>query len=366
MPFMELGKDHQRRLLAHWVIEEQVPVSEAARRLGVTRQCAHLWVARARSEGIENLTERSRRPLQLRACIAFEDEERLLRLKLEFPQWGAKKLLALWNGQAPFCLRTADRILKRNGLVGSPSREPKADSRFERASPNELWQMDFKGVPKRLGFMPLSVLDDATRYCLSFLPMTDRTGSAVFSALWDLFGTYGLPGAILCDNGDCWGGVGRGPTWLESRLWLLGVATLHGRPRHPQTQGKVERFHRTAQLELGDLLFQEEEAEANRVFQAFVNRYNWIRPHEAISMSVPGAIYRPSSRVRPAKPPEHEIPEGCQKRKVDAAGEFCFKGAYYRGGRGLKGEYVAIAQDEFGPFVSFAGRKFAHLSELKV
>src|ERR1700694_2719882 len=100
--------------------------------------------------------------------------------------------------------------------------------------------------------MPLSVIDDHSRFCLGIIPVLKPRSEDVFSALWDLFGDFGLPDCILSDNGSCFNSARSlgGPTPFQARLWLLGIRTTHGRPYHPQTQGKVERFHRTMQQEL--------------------------------------------------------------------------------------------------------------------
>lgn len=131
--------------------------------------------------------------------------------------------------------------------------------RFERAECNQLWQLDFKAVHQsgqgRLGYWPLTVLDDCSRFCLRFEPLEYQRGGLVFEVLWALFGEVGLPEAILTDNGSCFSGTwGGGPNNLEVKLWRLGIRTIQGRPYHPQTQGKVERFHRTVNEELGALL----------------------------------------------------------------------------------------------------------------
>ena len=124
----------------------------------------------------------------------------------------------------------------------------------------------------------------------------------MWEALWDLFGTYGLPDSLLCDNGPAFrAGAGRLPSTLAVRLMRLGVALTNGRPYHPQTQGKVERFHGTLQRELGPALRQPTREEAARVYASFRNRYNWERPHEAISLRMPRRHLRAvaSQKTRP-------------------------------------------------------------------
>jgi transposase InsO family protein len=291
-------------------------------------------------------------------------ERALLSAKAQYPAWGAKKLVhILWGDAPPLCVRTADRILARNGLVGvRVPAEPPALERFERAEPNELWQMDFKGMSKpTLPYTPLSVLDDATRYGLGFDPVAEHTCQAVWERLWSLFERYGLPWAMLCDNEGCFASPkGLGPSKLETWLWRLGIKTLHGRPVHPQTQGKVERFHLTVKLELGQSLRQPTAEQAAAVYGAFLDRYNWERPHEAIDMKVPGELYTPSDRRRPETLPEAVILG--EARKVDASGKFWYKGKRYRAGKGLQGQWIDIREDA----VFYAQVQIGPMSELRV
>ena len=313
-PRKVLSRMDVRRRAAYLVLERGLSVSAASRECGLSRATVRLWLERAREEGVAGLSERSRRPLRTREPVDTELELMVLSAKAELPAWGAKKLVAhLWGADPPLCVRTADRILARHGLVRG--RSPMGPMRrFERGAPNELWQMDFKGVGRRLGYSPLSVLDDASRFCLGLLPVRARTPERVWDALWGLFGRYGLPEAVLTDHEGCFAAPMReGPSWLEARLWRVGVRALHGRPAHPQTQGKVERFHRTLKEELGQGLLQPTPDAAREVYARFVDSYNWERPHEAIAMRVPGELYSPSPRPRPHRLPEPELLGECRK-----------------------------------------------------
>lgn len=343
-------------------------VSGASREYGVSRQTVRLWRSRAQERSLGELCELSRRPKEIPNQSPLEIEERVLACKRLRPTWGAKKIAAvLWPEEAPVCVRTVDRILKRNGLV-KPRKEaaPPATIRFEREEPNELWQMDFKGMGLRPpAYSPLSVLDDATRFCLAFEPLPNHRAQTIFSALWNLFGEYGMPEAILSDNEPCFAEISRtGPSWLEARLWLLGVRSLHGRPLHPQTQGKVERFHGTVKLDLGTELRQESITAAQARYALFVHEYNYERPHEAIQMQVPAKIYRPSPRKRPSILPEHEIHDRKNARKVDANGKFAYRSQSYRAGHGLAGQYIVVQETEQGLTATFAGRNIGLLNNL--
>ncbi len=293
---------------------------------------------------------------------------RILELKARHPTWGARKLLPLlWpDGDAPVCERTVDRILKRAGLALAKSPPSEVVGRFERERVNELWQIDFKGLGENPPpYKVLSVVDDKTRFLVSLSRLAAPTGVLVFEALWTLFGEYGLPEGILSDNEHCFHSIqSKGPSFLEARLWRLGLKTPHGRPRHPQTQGKVERFHRTLQETVGTDL--RDTSRVERALREFREEYNWVRPHEAAAMKAPGVFYAPSLRKRPDILPESIPPEGAEVRRVSASGSFVRKGVRYRVGAGLKGELVALVEKEGELWVRYAGRDFTRLEETRV
>lgn len=355
MPFHEDSKMQQRKRMVHRVLHEQCSVSRAAREAGVSRVTAYAWLDRARRDGLEQLAEESRRPLRSPAAVDESIVLAVLECKRQFPDFGAKKIHhRLWtsHGPAPVALRTVDRILDRNGQTRP--RTPKQSAavlRFERATCNELWQTDFKGMGKpRHCYAPLTVIDDHSRYCLSFEPLARQTQEQVWEVLWKLFGEVGMPDVLLSDNGSCFTGTwGDGPSQLECKLWLLGIRTAHGRPYHPQTQGKVERFHRTiaeALLARGVPLRQPDIASAKNAYAPALHSYNWERPHEALDMSVPGAIYVPSTRQRPESLPPHELPEGAVKRKVCSEGKISYRSHEARVGKGLCGQTVEVREVE--------------------
>lgn len=376
----------QRKQLAYRVLQEKVSLTQAAREAGVSRPTAYRWVRQAQEVGLEALAEKSRAPHRRPHATARAVVQQVLDQKEKYPVWGAKKIAAsLWPGSvpgraaeaaavgedavaAPVALRTVDRILARAGLVQARPRPPLVAQpwqRFERAQCNELWQMDFKGMGRRgPGYWPLSILDDHSRYCLAFAPVGEQSGERVLEVLWRVFGEVGLPAMILTDNGSCFSGTwGDGLSWLESQLWLLGVETRQGRAYHPQTQGKVERFHQTMQLELSVAggLRQPTAELARPLYERVVHLYNWERPHEALQMRVPGEIYECSPRRRPAHLPEHELSETALKRKVHPNGDISFGGRVYRISKGLAGQWVELREMEAGLAVFFAGRQIGPL-----
>ena len=357
-----------RRRLVTCVRDEGMSLSQAAREFGVTRPTARKWLERAALVGVDGIREGSRAPKSVPGRTSAPVEAFLLAMKARFPEWGARKLcpLLLEEHGASLPERTADHILRRHGLtVPRPVKDEEA-VRFERESCGALLQMDFKGTPRSMKYSVLTVLDDHSRFCLAFEPVPDKSGASVKACLWEVFGRHGLPDSMLMDNGEPWGfHHKRCPTKFEAWLMLLGVKPTHGRAYHPQTQGKVERFHRTAKLELGARFLSPSMDEARPLYREFVDRYNWVRPHDSLGGKTPGTRYATFPRPRPDTMPGHFIPEGALTRKVDGNGIFGYKGSVFHMGQGLIGQTIVLAEDELGLRVFFAGFPLTYMSELE-
>jgi transposase InsO family protein len=358
--------DSRRQLVL--AVRSGVSLSEACRHGGVTRKTGRKWVRRAGEGDLSALEELSRAPKRVANRTVAALEQVVLDMKETHPKWGAKKLvIKLEEKGINIPLRSADRILARHGLT-IPRVKEAEPVRFERAECGALLQMDFKGLPMSTPYALLSVLDDSARFCLNFSPVPDKKGPSVRAVLWELFGEHGLPNEMLMDNGDCWGGHGecKGPTRFDVWLMLLGIRPIHGRPYHPQTQGKVERFHETAKREMGERLVQPTIELARIACAEWVRIYNWDRPHEGIGMRVPGSLYKPFARPRPEVMPIHQIEEGAISRSVMDKGNFCFKGKEYLAGDGLRGQRIVLKEAEFGMRLYFAGFPLKYLSELEL
>ena len=360
----------ERRKLVFRALTLKEPISSLAIEFGVSRTTAHMWVKRGREQGVTQFQELSRKPLKLRESVSEDVVKKVLALKADREHWGAKKIHhALWaDGDAPVCPRTIGRILRQNlGPTPKPVEHPSV-GRYERAKPNELWQMDFKGLGENPPpYLIFSFIDDHSRFALGLPIIAAPTKELVFDAVWEMLGAFGMPEEILSDNESCFHSThSLGPSYLEAKLWRLGIKTPHGRPAHPQTQGKVERFHRTMQQELGVSLRGPDPDKTSRLLEAFQNDYNWARPHESLNGRLPGSVYRVSEVPRPDQIPEATHPDGAELRRVGKNGLFKRKGISYRPGTGVGGDYVALLETERGLEVSYANRTFALLHQLKV
>lgn len=255
---MNATLEMQRRELQELAERKETSFAELCRRFGVSAKTGHKWRKRWREGGEEALKDRSRRPKTHPAKCEAQVEEKVVALRREHPAWGGRKLrrrLQDMGETAVPAASTCTQIVRRHGLPMREGSKHTAWERFGRAEANELWQMDFKGhFPTLDGRRchPLTLLDDHSRYNVALEACADEQGRTVREHLACAFRRHGLPAAILCDNGAPWGDDSAPYTALGVWLLRLGVNVLHGRPYHPQTQGKDERFHRALKTELID------------------------------------------------------------------------------------------------------------------
>ena len=236
-------------------------------------------------------------------------------------------------------------ILKRHGLINAAESVKHTYVRFERPSPNELWQMDFKGhfVMHHDRCHPFTLLDDHSRFNLGLQACANERGETVQDRLTHVFRRYGLPQAMLMDNGAPWGNDSAQP-FTPLTVWLmhLGISVHHSRPYHPQTLGKLERFHRSLKSELlAGTSFTDLE-HCQRAFDTWRDFYNLERPHHALQLDTPVSRYLPSSRSFPETLPPLDYGPDDQVRSVDVSGRISFQGRRLRVGRAFTHKQVAL------------------------
>jgi transposase InsO family protein len=326
-----------------------ISMAALCRRFGISRKTGYKWRVRYLARGEAGLHDPPRRAGRRANQTPSRVEQLVLALRRQHPTWGPRKLQRrlhdLGREELP-ALSSFARILRRHGCIAPEvSRQHQACQRFSRSAPNELWQMDFKGhfALQRGGRChPLTVLDDCSRYAVGLQACADEQTVTVQQRLARLFTLYGLPESILCDNGPPWGGSGPEYTLLAVWLLRLGVRVIHGRPFHPQTQGKDERFHRTLQTDLLARHDWVDLTQAQRRFDAYRRLYNHERPHEALELAVPASRYRPSARPMPSRTPLAEYAASDVVRPVKSKGEITFRNRFYYIGRAFVGLQVAL------------------------
>ena len=358
MPWRELTVTDQREEFVKLALASGANVRELCRRFGIARSCGHKWVARYLAEGREGLMDRSRRPHCSPGHTIEAVEAAVLRIREESNNaWGGRKIARVMRDEGAAEVpspSTITEILRRHGKLEQRAHEhPGPHQRFEREHPNQLWQMDFKGdFPLSHGRChPLTVIDDHSRYALCTQACGNEQDRPTRACLAAVFRRYGLPDAMLMDNGAPWGDSGGG-RFTAFSVWLmrLGIRVTHGRPYHPQTQGKDERLHRTMKAEIAfDRLANLNECQ--RAFDNWRHVYNHRRPHEAIGMATPSERYRPSDRSFPERLPTIEYAERDIVRKANQDGDISFKGRRLRLGKPFRGEPIAVrATAEDGVF----------------
>ena len=246
--------------------------------------------------------------------------------------WGARKLQVLLAREGiALGETTINRIIKRNGLIRREGAHRPALTRFEHEHPNDMWQMDFKGhirLNEQGRCYPLSILDDHSRFLIGLFALDSTRTKPVLSCLEQVFGQYGLPRVILTDRGS--------PFWSTTNLLGLtqvsvfilrqGVRLARSAVRHPQTQGKVERFHRTLKDEMIHQGTPRTMGASHTFFAAFRQRYNYVRPHEALDMDVPAQHYAPSERRYNPIPPPWPYPSEMSVVQLNTQGHLEYGG----------------------------------------
>ena len=323
---------------------------QLCRRFGISPKTGYKWRQRYRTGGAAALVDRSRRPQRSPHQCSAEIAAAVVALRQAQPAWGGRKLRRrlrdLQHAGVP-AASTCTAILRRAQLLHRAATPPAPWQRFARRQPNELWQLDFKGhFATQAGprCHPLTVLDDHSRFNLALVSCADQTGATVRSALTAAFGAYGLPEALLCDNGAPWGAAEPVCPHTAFTVWLLqlGVRVLHGRPYHPQTQGKEERFHRTLHTELLSRHTWRDLAHCTEHFVRYRHTYNCERPHDALGGDTPVRHYQPSPRALPPALPPLEYASACTVRTVRVNGAVTFAGQSWYVGRAFAGLPVGL------------------------
>ncbi len=327
MPWSETTVMKERVCLISDLESDLYTMAEVCERHGISRKTGYKWRERFVAEGVDGLKDRSRAPKNCPHRTEERVVEALVEARKKHPRWGPRKLLAIlsrrqpeWPWPAP---STAGDILRRHGLVQSRRRRRRHQhpgrAKVEVHSPNDLWSVDFKGefrTGDRRYCYPLTVADRCSRYllgCEGQLSTAQAGARALFESLFD---EYGLPKAILSDNGCPFSskalcGLSRLSVW-----WIrLGIQPVLIDRGHPEQNGGHERMHRTLKAETtrppaANLGAQQP------LFDGFRQEYNEVRPHEALGQRPPAEIYQPSPRPYPDRVPELEYPGHYEVRQV--------------------------------------------------
>jgi transposase InsO family protein len=303
------------RLVITAVVTEGRSQGEVARQYGVSQGWVSRLVARYRDESEAAFEPRSRRPKTSPSAISDEAAELITWLRKDLSGQGldAGPHTIAWHlqhyHQVTVSAATVSRYLSRAGLVvPEPRKRPKSSYlRFEAELPNQCWQSDFTHYPlaSGAGTEVLTWLDDHSRFALRVTAHHRVTGQIVVDEFRAAIAQYGPPASTLTDNGMVFttrfsGGKG-GRNGLETDLRRLGITQKNGRPNHPQTQGKVERFQQTMKKWLRAQPHQPATlAQLQALLGTFAVQYNQRRPHRSLPhRATPATIYRARPKATP-------------------------------------------------------------------
>lgn len=368
MPWKSQGPMSLKTDFLEQALKPSANISALCRLFSISRKTAYKWIRRYKKEGLPGIEESSRRPL----TSPMRTSEKMISLILEARQtwhWGSRKLREYLKNQGVQGLpseATFNRILLNcNQIETDESEKRKRFIRFEKELPNELWQMDFKGHFKLCDqgrCHPLTILDDHSRFSICIKACVSEDTKSVKEGLEAAFRTYGLPEAMTMDNGAPWRGSQRHLSTLTVWLMRLGIRVSHSTPRHPQTQGKLERFHRSFKEEVLKYHQFSDLQNAQIRFNEWRDIYNNLRPHEGIGLQRPRDRYQPSSKSYPEKLPDIEYPAASEIKKVGSGGTIYFKQKHYFIGFHLTQEIVGLTEIEDGIYdVYFCKTKIQRL-----
>jgi transposase InsO family protein len=296
----------EQRYHAVMEVVSGAPVSEVARRYGVSRQAVHGWLGRYESDGLAGLADHSHRPRSQPRQLDAEVEALICQLRRAHPRWGPRRLLyELGKAEVnPLPSRsTIYRVLVRHGLVPARKRKRRRQDykRWQRDAPMELWQMDVTGsvfLADGTELKLISGIDDCSRFCVIATVVRRATARAVCRAFLAAMAVYGVPDEVLTDNGKQFTGRFGKPRPAEVLFERIcrknGIKQLLTKPYSPTTIGKVERWHQTLQTDfLNDVGPFATIEDAQAAVDAWRHEYNHDRPHQSLGMATPASRFRP-------------------------------------------------------------------------
>lgn len=342
-------REYQRRVLSR-----EMSMASLCEQLGISRKTGYKMLQRHQAYGWPGLAEESRAPHSGKHWVDAEIIESVLEVRVAFPEWGAKKIVAYLRDIEP--LRSwpvpsvAHEWIRRAGLVDPvirsrrfphPGRPPQVDL----DQPNQQWSVDFKGhfrTRDRRYCYPLTVVDSYSRFVLACEGMTATSLDLVWATFEWIFREYGLPDAILSDNGTPFSSNSvKRLSKLAVRWIRLGILPRLTEPGKPQQNGRHERMHR--ELKKVACADPAQDCRSHQpLFDAFVNRYNNLRPHESLGQQPPSRHYTASTRAYPKKLPEIEYASNLEIRRVRSTGEIKWKGQWLFLSEALVREPVAF------------------------
>jgi putative transposase len=353
MPWKECHVEDERlRFVARLLDGEKM--APLCAEFGISRKTGYKIYDRYKDYGVQGLTDRSRRPYRHANQLPLVLETLIVRLKRDYPDWGAPKIREKLRGRCgPLrcpAISTVHAVLDRHGLVqrrGRRRRRAMGTPLSYSTSPNALWCADYKGefrLGNRQYCYPLTITDFASRYLIACEALSTTREQYAFAVFERAFKDFGLPLAMRTDNGVPFAsahalyGLSKLAVW-----WLrLGIGLERIKPGHPEQNGRHERMHLTLKQQAtkpasANLLQQQAR------FDTFLQQYNQERPHQALAMQVPAAVYVPSDRPYRSLA-ELDYPLHDWASTVTHCGRICFKRRKVNLSQVFAGQQVGVRQ----------------------
>lgn len=359
MPWKETSVMNVRTEFVLRVFESKVPFNDLCKEFGISRKTGYKWKERFLEQGLEGLTDQSRRPVSCPQQLGENSVCKIVKLKLAHPSWGPRKIRMVFARSFPDCELPSDstfkRVLDNAGLVKRSNRRSSSQTgriahRVEASRPNQVWTVDFKGwwrTRDNNRFEPLTIRDLHSRFVLCTQALSDCKSDSVRRVFENVFETYGLPEVIRSDNGSPFA-ASKAPLGLSrlSAWWLaLGIDLDRIPPARPDQNGSHERMHRDIALEVEHKSASDFRAQQSAL-DVWRNAYNYERPHEAISMRVPADLYTKSTRTFDASLIELDYPNDHLKRLVTKAGTIKFENVCFGISVALRGWHVGLKAEQ--------------------
>lgn len=346
--------DERVEFIADWLKSEESR-AVLCRRYGISRKTGYKLAARYAEEGERAFQERSRAPRQQAGAMPEGMARMLLELRAGHPHWGPRKLRGWLVARQPTgpwpATSTIGALLVRHGLTRPRRRRTRvpwaAPVGAAAEQPNARWSADFKGwfrTGDGTRCEPFTLADYASRFLLrcQIVPAVDE--ASVRPLCEAAFREYGLPAAMLTDNGPPFVTTGVGGLSRLAIWWIkLGIQPERTAPGHPEQNGRHERMHLTLATETTQPPQATARAQQRRL-QSFQHEYNYERPHEALGQRPPARVYQPSPRTYPERLPEPEYPAGSDIRRVHHNGEVRWHGQALYLGQALAGELIGLEE----------------------
>src|SRR5262249_3009184 len=339
---------------------------------GISRETGYKWLSRYREEGSKGLEDRSHARHHQPLASSEEMCAQIIKVRERHTSWGGRKIKDYLEDEGVLEVPSASTItsiLRRHGFLSAKVESRSCLNRFEHTAPNHLWQIDFKGnfeIENKTRCHPLTMLDDHSRFSLCLSACSNEQSETVQAHFIRIFKQYGLPGRINADNGSPLGSSSSEVRYTHLSLWLmdLGIRMSYSRPGHPQTNGKVERFHRTLKQELINTRYFRDLSHVQEEFDKWRHIYNVERPHDALGLKPPISRYQPSYRCYPSRIAEYDYTSDCIVKRIDMRGRVFFEGHEEFIGTAFAGRYVGIQpQEEEGRFdVYYRHQKIKEMS----